>query len=73
MKATKRDLLICSLFKPREMSDSGSTTVMKYCHDSCESCLDFYEDLVKSMEEKEKEVHLSSTPKRVFNLKEKEE
>ena len=69
MKATKRDLLICSLFKP----SPDSTTVMKYCHDSCESCLDFYEDIVKSMEEKEKEVHLSSTPKRVFNLKEKEE
>ena len=49
MKATKRDLLICSLFKP----SPDSTTVMKYCDDSCESCLDFYKDIVKSMEEKE--------------------
>ena len=70
MKATKIDLLICSLCN----TGSDNTTVMKYCDDSCELCLDFYEDIVKSMEEKEvKEVHLSSTTKPLFNLKEKEE
>ena len=68
MKATKIDLLICSL------CNTGSDNTMQCGKESCESCLDFYEDIVKSMEEKEvKEVRLSSTPKRVFNLKEKEE
>jgi len=49
MKATKIDLLICSLCN----TGSDNTTVMQCGKESCESCLDFYEDLVKSMEEKE--------------------
>jgi len=56
MKATKIDLLICSLCN----TGSDNTTVMqcgkescKSCKESCESCLDFYKDIVKSMEERE--------------------
>lgn len=54
MKATKIDLLVCSFCKLGEISSSDNATVMQCDGESCEACLDFYKDIVESMEGEEK-------------------